>query len=175
FERPAAQGPPHRCALLGDLSKSSSGINTGRRYLLPPEAPRANRPLPPCTDPRNCDPQDLRRVSLNEGWLWVAPESTTRIFTELRIWNRSGFAPALSRNASALPLTAAGAPGFYRFTPPPDAGSDALLFLKTADPGDGRMKLACVRYGAGLEPALREFLAAFAYERGFAPACATGE
>lgn len=212
------------CRQLTEMIGASSGISTGKRYLLPPETtrqttsengsdvisdyvsdfvylggPTSSGPFSfstnpgsrakfnsafnsqltqPCARAHDCDPVEMYRANLHEGWLWLKHPGMHSEFQAVRIWNRNGLQPAHNPGDSpsgiAIPLRPQGA-GFYRFTPPPEAGSDALLFLEAAATGDGRTGIACVQSGTGLEPALREFLAAFAWDRGFAPACINGE
>ena len=186
---------PARCRDLAGLSDASTGINTGAGYLLSPAQidgaltdfaytggpvgvasnPAVNKnesdPVnaPPCAISETCDPLEISRVDISAGWIWLAGTDRGSPFQTIQIWNRAQ--PPLE-TVTVIPLVADG-DGFYRFAPPADAGSDALVFLDPA--ATGRTALGCVQSGAQLDPALREFLVAFAYERGIAPACATSE
>ncbi|MCR9143009.1 MAG: phosphatidylserine/phosphatidylglycerophosphate/cardiolipin synthase family protein [bacterium] len=164
------------CLNFEDISPTSTGINTGSRYLLPPVS--SAEAMRPCASAGECVPIDVYRVDLDEGWLWIRHDSRhagpTAGFSEMRVWNRSGFQPENSLQPG-IALRQTETPGFYRFTPPTDPGSDALLFLSAPNAPNAPTAVACARYGSRFEPALREFLAAFAWEQGAAPACARGE
>ncbi len=158
-----AKSPGSRCAPLAAAGKASAGIQTGKSYQLAPagESLESRRPCATATD---CDPVTLRRASLNEGWLWLSEDASALSPTGITIWNHDGDSPASDSRLDRAPE-----PGFYRFET--RSASDALLFLQ----GAGRVRIACVRYGPTLERPLREFLAAFAAERGVAPRCIAGE